>query len=617
MPRNSVTGLTACAVAGVGGSLALAMVAAQAQLQRPGGLCVVKYHDSNANGQADPGEARLPGWAFALYDQAGGQIGRVRTDRAGRGCFGRGVAAGSYSVREEPLSGWRNTDPGTTPPEKPAIVQAGRTTELLFGNCSLERDRRCRVQPPRLGRLCAVKYHDANGNGQRDAGEGPLAGWRFMLLGPGGSPMGQVQTDESGRACFSRPVPAGNYLVREDPVISGWMNTDPGGASPTKPVAIPSGGTAHVSFGNCRRSGEGRCKPADPDPGRLCIRKYEDLNGDGNKQSNEPFAVGWTFEILDGANKVVSQTVSGPSEDQACERRYLAPGNYLVREESPLPAGWTNTDPGGGQLAKPAVVASNQITYVLFGNRQRPTGSLRIEKFVMVDGPLSPPSAVSWTSVGQFDVAVTCTTKTSTLQLHGGNQHQQTLGGIPQGETCAIEETASQPLQHWGTGPCRWLVDYPDGQAATIGAQTVYRRVVNEQICTRVDDPSHAALSITPTVTASIGLGGQYSGFAIPLRYKCSALGGAWQSSVVTTATSASGTLHVSVPAGPGSTCEVEIDPNAALPSLAGTHWSQCQWGPPDYSNLGYNKPKTSGNAITLAQAPRLYQLHVSLQLVC
>ncbi|MFN3334011.1 MAG: choice-of-anchor K domain-containing protein, partial [Caldilinea sp.] len=93
------------------------------------------------------------------------------------------------------------------------------------------------VMAPDTATLHAIKYHDLNSNGQRDAGEPGLYGWTLCVRDGEGETVGFCQvTDPDGRATLA-PNRAGDFLLCETPQ-PGWTNTDPGDGSACKPFSI-------------------------------------------------------------------------------------------------------------------------------------------------------------------------------------------------------------------------------------------------------------------------------------------------------------------------------------------------------------------------------------------
>lgn len=109
-----------------------------------------------------------------------------------------------------------------------------------------------------------------------------------------------------------------------------------------------------------------------PSMGRLCVVKFNDLNGNGSKQNGEPFLPGWTFTLTGS-----SGAVSGATGGQGSICKNVPTGSYTVTET--MQSGWVSTTPGGATPSLQAVVNTDQTTTLTFGNRQPPV--LTVEKF--------------------------------------------------------------------------------------------------------------------------------------------------------------------------------------------------------------------------------------------
>jgi uncharacterized repeat protein (TIGR01451 family) len=111
-------------------------------------------------------------------------------------------------------------------------------TAVFDGNTYMAEDSaRIDVQAPDTASYYAVKYHDQNGNGQRDVGEPGLYGWTLCTQDAEGANVGFCQvTDPNGYATLA-PNEAGEFLLCEEPQ-PGWINTDPGDGTACKPFTI-------------------------------------------------------------------------------------------------------------------------------------------------------------------------------------------------------------------------------------------------------------------------------------------------------------------------------------------------------------------------------------------
>jgi len=221
------------------------------------------------------------------------------------------------------------------------------------------------------GCLKICKFEDRNGNGKKDCGEAYLSGWTFnvtdsqgnsqlVTTGGGGGTCGggcgySVTTGcGGGTSCGGCDycvticgLAPGNYTVTE---ISqaGWTCT----TGNPRTVTVVCSQTTTVSFGNQR-----------PSPGCLKIYKYNDKNGNGQKDWGESYLSGWTFNVTDSqGNSQLGTTGIGGYVTIS----NLAPGVYTVTET--LKAGWTCTT---GNPLNNVTMISGKTTTVYFGNKQQ------------------------------------------------------------------------------------------------------------------------------------------------------------------------------------------------------------------------------------------------------
>ncbi|MCB9123707.1 MAG: DUF11 domain-containing protein [Caldilineaceae bacterium] len=93
------------------------------------------------------------------------------------------------------------------------------------------------VAAPDTATVIGIKYHDQNGNGQRDAGEPGLTGWTLCVRDDTGANVGFCQVTDAGGQAILAPNAAGDFQLCEV-LQPGWTNTDPGGATACKPVSV-------------------------------------------------------------------------------------------------------------------------------------------------------------------------------------------------------------------------------------------------------------------------------------------------------------------------------------------------------------------------------------------
>ena len=93
--------------------------------------------------------------------------------------------------------------------------------------------------------------------------------------------------------------------------------------------------------------------------GRICVRKFHDLDGDGIQDANEPGLQNWAFQIA--ASCVGGTLVTDPRGD-ACGDFF--PGTYTVVEQ--LQSGWTPTT----STTQTVTVSAGSTATVSFGNKR-------------------------------------------------------------------------------------------------------------------------------------------------------------------------------------------------------------------------------------------------------
>jgi hypothetical protein len=358
--------------------------AAPAGSTQTGQLCLLQYNDANGSGARDPGEVVLPGWGFTISagSNASAIVAQGTTNAAGLFCAP--VPAGPYLIVPAGQPGWSATLP------------AGQLATFAPGIGVMTQPFGARQDPPgggswpaTPGRVCIMKYEDVNANGAWASNEpSHVPGFSFTLRDSNGivaAPVTEVSLGPGLRAyCTQQVVPPGQYTITETPV-PGWINTQPGGNA-TQSIVVTSMTTTNVRFGNQRR-------PVTAHPGRLCITKYADVNGNGARDPGEVALSGWQFTIRNSSNAAVAQ---GTTDASGRYCRNLPAGSYAAAE-TPRP-GWVLTDPAGGG-ARPAVIVSAQTLDIAFGNSRlaRGTGSrpdLRIDTAFNRSLAPRPPGAI-------------------------------------------------------------------------------------------------------------------------------------------------------------------------------------------------------------------------------
>lgn len=321
----------------------------------PQRICVIKYQDLNRNGQRNTGEPPLAGFTFEVRNASAVVVATGATDPQGRWCTPANLPVGAYNVTEVPKPWWVSTDPQgppmASPPYDKSITLTASGGQLLFGNI-------------KSGRACIFKYNDLNGNGHRDPGEPPLAGWTFRGRYTSWTAAAEISitTDASGMVCVD--LPPGPSLQFDETMQPGWTSTDPVGVVVTpgnvwvhEVFTVVEGQTTNLVFGNHSNT------PAPSPPGVICIAKYNDLDQDGTRDSGEAGLPGWVFNLKTSAGSSVG-SLTANAQGQACVE--LPAGVYAAFEV--MQTGWSNSDPPGAGPHKLFTVVSNQTVNLVFGN---------------------------------------------------------------------------------------------------------------------------------------------------------------------------------------------------------------------------------------------------------
>ncbi|RCK73939.1 MAG: Cell surface protein [Ignavibacteriae bacterium] len=189
-------------------------------------------------------------------------------------------------------------------------------------------------EPPTGATISGVKFNDLNKNGIRDEGEPGLENWKIRLIGE--SSVDSTFTNSEGNYTFSNVSP-GTYTIVEE-LQSGWVQTAPEDGSYN--ITVNSGeNITGKDFGNFKL-------------GIISGVKFEDLNGNGIKDSGEPGLEGWTIQI-NGGNDVLT------ASDGSYSFENLDLGTYVISEV--LKTGWIQTMPPSPGTYTIQITSSGQV----------------------------------------------------------------------------------------------------------------------------------------------------------------------------------------------------------------------------------------------------------------
>ncbi len=274
-------------------------------------LSGVKFEDLNGNGQRDEGEPGIEGWMITITDL---NEDAVVVATGADGAFELDVSPGTYTIEEEQIPNWAQTFPLTNNGIYALNLSGGEIVENLdFGNA-------------KLVEIGGTKFHDDNRNGLRDAGELVLSGWTFVLEN-NGEVIASATSGDNGIYFFEDQLP-GTYTIREVPQI-GWVQTFPIDNNGAYTVTLISDDEVALDFGNDRLEGQ-----------RITGTKFNDINGNKQRDTGEPGMEGWTIELLQEEQVIATAVTDGNGTYAFSE---LSTGTYTVREVQQQ--GWSQTFP--------------------------------------------------------------------------------------------------------------------------------------------------------------------------------------------------------------------------------------------------------------------------------
>lgn len=307
------------------------------------------------NGIADPDKV-----VEFIVHMPGDQTRTVTTNQLGRAEL-KDMPFGDYFVEEKVPTGWTLQD--TTPADGHfTLSESHPVQQFIAQNVKGE-------QPTPKGKLTIIKFLDANGNGVRDAGEGPQADVEFTITGLNGAVDLTMDTNTEGKIELTELTP-GNYTAKET-VPAGYQAT-----TPTEQTAeVKANETATLTFGN-----KVVVTPPPTEKGNLTVIKFIDANGNGVRDNNEGPQAGVVFKVTgpDGYNFTGSTNADGK-----IELRDLVLGQYTAVETVPADYEATTATTQSGQ------VKANETTTLTFGNKLKPitppqggAPSLQLAKYV-------------------------------------------------------------------------------------------------------------------------------------------------------------------------------------------------------------------------------------------
>jgi protocatechuate 3,4-dioxygenase beta subunit len=357
----------------------------------------LKWNDLNADGVHDAWEPLVgTGLTIHLVGETGDgdDVDRsVETDADGQYLF-EGVAPGIYTITENTDGDrWVCTSPGGSGYEDVPVFSGVPVTDKDFGNHDTER-----------AAIRGVKWNDLDGEGidgrgVKDPWEPGLEGWTIFLdanedgiLDPGEQ---STPTGADGSYLFYDLEP-GTYRIAEVLKEEGWEATWPGeqGEPALRYHAIEvqeqelgtiddegndfgSHDPSHAAIWGVRWNdldGDGK-----KDTGEPPLPEWNDLNDNGEKDADEPLLPEWTV-FLDANGDGIPEHSTVTDADGYYAFTDLGVGTYTVYTVTEVASGWERTAPPGPGGTYTVEVAQGDLGSVLeeeegykFGHYKSPT----------------------------------------------------------------------------------------------------------------------------------------------------------------------------------------------------------------------------------------------------
>jgi len=290
-----------------------------------------KFNDLDGDGTWDNGEPALEGWTINLE---GSLFKTTTSDSAGYFEFAD-LAPGTYTISEALQDGWIQTEP--TPPGTYSVsLMSCSVTDRDFGNFE-------------EATVTVYKYEDADGD-LATADDWTPIDWPVTLKSGSGDITGSTGT--AGKA-FSGLGPGLVTVTEADDPEWAHLN------SSSWSRALESGGTYEVKFVNFKLV-------------TIAADKFDDIDGDGVRDSGEPAIPGWALTITypDGTTDTMDSPASWTVERG---------GTYTITEEPR--DGWAHTTDDSVDVA---VKSGSVHDTVWFGNFKLVT--IRADKWNDFDG---------------------------------------------------------------------------------------------------------------------------------------------------------------------------------------------------------------------------------------
>ncbi len=305
------------------------------------------FNDLNGNGIQETGEFGLPGVTVMLLDEDGNMVDQVQTDADGKYIF-TNIATGQYKVKFPATGSAADLTYILTQPNQgsndnvdsdPAVMQGTNDamTDVFTVN---EGDEITDIDAGYFigSKLTGVTWEDTNANGIQDANEPNIDGVVIMLLDQDGNMVAQTTTSGNGVYTFDNLAP-GDYKVKF-PIDTNIASTDftlttpnQGGNDDIDSDAVPMTDGSGNSMTQIVTVSNGQTvNNLDAGyyaPAKLGNKVFEDTNGNGIQDTDEPGIAGVTVMLLDEDGVMIDSKIT--NANGIYKFIDLVPGTYKIK----------------------------------------------------------------------------------------------------------------------------------------------------------------------------------------------------------------------------------------------------------------------------------------------
>jgi hypothetical protein len=322
------------------------------------------WNDLNNNGIQDAGEPGVAGVTVTLYNSAGAPQGIRTTDAFGNYIFNN-LNPGDYYVVFSGLPvGYSFVAAGVGPDrnvDSDANTATGRTANfsLVADQNRSDIDAGIRnTSTTAVGSIGDFVWYDTNKNGIQDDGEVGVPGVTVVLLDATTNAIVKTTTTNAvGFYLFTDLPNGGSYILGFTDIPAGFDFTEVDlGASDaldsdvntnTKRTGIYTINTASASTKDIRSVDAGIVSNPGVQNSKASIgdKVWNDLDGDGQQDANEPGIAGVTVTLYDGNGNVIATTTTDGFGNYIFTN--LSAGTYQVGFSN-LPSGYVFTTANSG-----------------------------------------------------------------------------------------------------------------------------------------------------------------------------------------------------------------------------------------------------------------------------